>query len=331
MKGSVALTTASTQQSSSAQYSDGVYAEMTTSKGKIVVKLEFEKTPLTVTSFVGLAEGSIKTQKGNVPFYDGLKFHRVVPGFVIQGGDPVGNGTGGPGYKFDDEFVPELRHNSAGILSMANSGPGTNGSQFFITLDATPHLNDHHTVFGKVSEGMDVVNAIRMGDSIESLKIVRVGDKAKEFKADQASFDELKKKIVEAEELKKRKVGEEQIALIKEKYPDAVSTESGLMYTVVKKGDGSKPKQNSNIKVHYTGTLLDGKKFDSSRDRNEPFEFAVGVGMVIAGWDEGLMDMSRGEQRILIIPPHLGYGARGASGVIPPNATLIFDVELIDF
>ena len=323
--------TASTQQSSSAQYPEGMYAEMMTAKGKIVLKLEFEKTPLTVASFVGLAEGSIKTPKGNAPFYDGLKFHRVVPGFVIQGGDPNGNGTGGPGYKFADEFVPELRHNGPGILSMANSGPGTNGSQFFITLAATPHLDDHHTVFGNVCEGMDVVNKISTGDSIESVKIVRVGDKAKEFKADQASFDEIKKKIAEAEEMKKNKADEEQNAIIKEKYPDATATPSGLMYTVVKKGDGSKPKQGSNIKVHYTGTLLNGKKFDSSRDRNEPFEFEVGVGMVIAGWDEGLLDMSRGEQRILIIPPQLGYGARGAGGVIPPNATLIFDVEMIDF
>jgi peptidylprolyl isomerase len=177
---------------------------------------------------------------------------------------------------------------------------------------------------------MDVVNAITTGDVIKSVNIIRVGDKAKQFSADQASFDAMIKKIDEENELKKRKENEEQSALIKEKYPNAISTDSGLMYEVIKKGDGSKPAQGNLVKVHYTGTLLNGKKFDSSRDRNEPFEFEVGVGMVIAGWDEAVLDMSRGEQRILIIPSHLGYGKRGAGGVIPPNATLIFDVELIE-
>jgi len=304
---------------------------MVTSKGTIVLSLEYEKTPLTVANFSGLAEGVIKTPKGDGPFYDGLKFHRVVPGFVIQGGDPNGNGTGGPGYNFADEFVTELCHEDAGIISMANAGPGTNGSQFFITLDATPHLDGKHTVFGSVVDGLDVVNSITEGDIIKSVKIVRIGDKAKQFKNDQAAFDALKNKAAEAEELKKKQAMEEQAALIKEKYPDAIATESGLMYKVVKEGDGKKPSRGTDITVHYTGTLLNGKKFDSSRDRNEPFEFQVGVGMVIAGWDEGLLDMSKGEQRILIIPPQLGYGARGAGGVIPPNATLIFDVEMINF
>lgn len=331
MKGLIALTVASTLMSCSDKYPEGMYAEMNTSKGKIVLKLEFEKTPLTVANFVGLAEGTIKSTRDNNLFYDGLKFHRVVPGFVIQGGDPNGNGTGGPGYKFPDEFVPELRHSGPGVLSMANAGPNTNGSQFFITLAATPHLDDRHSVFGNVIEGMDVVNSIGTGDNIESVKIVRVGEKAKEFKADQNAFNSMVNKIMEAEELKKKKLKEEQNAIIKEKYPNAITTASGLMYETVKKGDGTKPKRGTNIKVHYTGTLLDGKKFDSSRDRNEPFEFLVGTGMVIPGWDEALLDMSRGEQRILIIPPQLAYGERGAAGVIPPNATLIFDVELLGF
>ncbi len=331
MKGLIALTVAPTLMSCSTTYPEGMYAEMNTSKGKIVLKLEFEKAPLTVANFVGLAEGTIKSTRDNNHFYDGLKFHRVVPGFVIQGGDPNGNGTGGPGYKFPDEFVPELRHNGPGVLSMANAGPDTNGSQFFITLAATPHLDDRHSVFGNVIEGMDVVNSISTGDGIESVKIVRVGENAKEFKADQNAFNSMINKLMEAEELKKKKLREEQNAIIKEKYPNAISTASGLMYEIVKKGDGNKPKRGTNIKVHYTGTLLDGKKFDSSRDRNEPFEFLVGTGMVISGWDEALLDMSRGEQRILIIPSQLAYGERGAAGVIPPNATLIFDVELLEF
>lgn len=178
---------------------DGLYAEFDTTRGRILIRLEFEKAPLTVTSFVGLAEGKKNYSKdrsapkpaNGVPFFDGLTFHRVIRDFMIQGGDPTGSGAGGPGYRFRDEIDPTLRHDRPGILSMANAGPATNGSQFFITHVATPWLDGKHTVFGSVVEGQDVVNAIAQGDKIKTLRIHRVGANAQAFQADQAAFDKL--------------------------------------------------------------------------------------------------------------------------------------------
>jgi peptidylprolyl isomerase len=308
---------------------DGLYAQLDTSRGEITVKLEFEKTPLTVVNFVGLAEGTKKfTAQGREegkPYYDGLIFHRVIADFMIQGGCPLGTGTGSPGYRFDDEISPTLKHSGPGILSMANAGPGTNGSQFFITHKATPHLDGKHTVFGKVvgPDDQKVVNAIQKGDKLKSVKILRVGAKAKAFKSDQMAFDKL------AVERPLKSI----LAKLKKDHPKAelISTKTGLKYVVTKDGAGPKVGKGKKIQAHYTGTLLNGRKFDSSRDRGQPFSFTVGVGQVIPGWDQALSDMKKGERRILIIPPNLAYGARGAGGVIPPNATLVFDVELVDF
>ncbi len=307
---------------------NGLYAKFKTSKGEILVQLEFEKTPLTVANFVGLAEGTkdfANRPKGK-PYYNGLNFHRVIADFMIQGGCPEGTGRGGPGYRFADEIDATLKHKGPGILSMANAGPATNGSQFFITHKATPWLDGKHTVFGHVVKGQDIVNAIAKGDKLESVTIVRVGAKAKAFKADQAAFDKLAKDVTE-------KPMRDLLAKLKKDHPKAevVTTKSGLKYIVTKGGAGEKAGKGKRIKAHYTGTLMNGQKFDSSRDRGEPFSFVVGVGQVIPGWDEALSDMKKGERRILIIPPNLAYGARGAGGVIPPNATLVFDVEMVDF
>ena len=310
----------------------GVYAVFDTSKGEITVELFYKKVPLTVTNFAGLAEGKKKSNKPDgTPFYDGLKFHRVIKDFMIQGGDPQGTGRGGPGYKFVDEFDPSLTHDGPGILSMANSGPNTNGSQFFITHKATPWLNNKHSVFGKVVSGQKVVDAIEKDDVMKTVRILRIGKEAQAFKADQAQFEKLERVAKEVVEKKEKEEAQKPALIIKEKWPNAKKTPSGLMYEIKKEGTGPKPQKGQKVKAHYTGTLLNGKKFDSSRDRNKPFVFPVGMGRVIRGWDEAFLDMKKGERRILIIPSHLAYGDRGSPPRIPPKATLVFDVELIDF
>ncbi len=314
-------------------YPDGLYAELHTSKGTIVLQLEFEKVPLTVTNFVGLVEGTKKSNKPDgTPFYDGLTFHRVIKDFMIQGGDPQGNGRGGPGYRFADEFHPDLKHTGPGMFSMANAGPNTNGSQFFITHKATPWLDGKHAVFGHVVQGQDVVNAIVKGDVMEKVVIVRVGDKAKNFKADQTTFEQLAAKSAAANETKGTQALDNFLAGLDKQYPGKLqSTDSGMKYVVVKQGSGSKPEKGTMIQAHYTGKFLDGKVFDSSVRRGRPFAFNVGNGRVIKGWDEAFLDMQKGEKRILVIPSHLAYGDRGYPPVIPPRATLVFEVELVDF
>jgi peptidylprolyl isomerase len=313
----------------------GLYAEFYTPKGKIVTQLEFEKVPLTVINFVGLAEGTkLSNKPAGVKFYDGLTFHRVIAQFMIQGGDPQGTGTGGPGYQFQDEFDTTLKHDKPGILSMANAGPGTNGSQFFITHVPTPHLDGHHTIFGHVVEGQDVVNAIAMGDKMDSVRILRVGAKAKKFKSDEAAFQaQLKKNeaLVAAKKTKEETERKKMEAATNELIKKATPTASGLKYIVTRPGEGPHPASGANVKVHYAGRLTDGKEFDNSYKRGQPIEFRVGKGMVIPGWDEGIMLMQKGEKRTLIIPSNLAYGAQGRPPVIPENAMLIFDVELVDF
>ena len=311
---------------------DGLYAQMITNKGEIVLLLHHEETPMTVCNFVGLAEGKIENSaKGSgVHFYDGLKFHRVIADFMVQGGDPQGTGMGGPGYNFEDEIVSSLKHTGPGIFSMANSGPSTNGSQFFITHVATPWLDGKHTAFGKVVEGMDVVNSIAQNDSIEKLVIVRKGESAVAFEADDASFKNLRSTIKERQEAASANAKKAAMDKLKAEYPNIKSTASGLMYVIEKEGTGTIAKAGETVSVHYSGKLLDGTVFDDSYKRGEPIAFKLGVGQVIPGWDEGIALMNKGAKYKLIIPAQLGYGSRGAGGVIPPNAMLIFDTELMD-
>lgn len=306
---------------------NGIYAKFNTSKGEVLVKLTYDKTPGTVGNFVALAEGnmenSVKPQ--GQPYYDGITFHRVINDFMIQGGCPLGTGTGDAGYKFDDEFDSSLRHNRPGVLSMANAGPGTNGSQFFITHVETPWLDDKHTVFGFVEEGQDVVNAIAQGDKIESLEIVRVGGEAEKWNAIEAfrTFEGSREKRL-AEEKEKAEAALEKLAAGFDK------TASGLRYKMIQKGNGVKAEKGKTVSVHYKGQLENGQVFDSSYQRNQPIDFTLGAGQVISGWDEGISLLQVGDKARFVIPAHLGYGSRGAGGVIPPNATLIFDVELVN-
>ncbi|MEO4006048.1 MULTISPECIES: peptidylprolyl isomerase [unclassified Flavobacterium] len=306
---------------------DGIYAKFNTNKGVILVKLTYDKTPGTVGNFVGLAEGNLENdvKPQGKPYYDGLKFHRVIADFMIQGGCPLGSGVGGPGYQFDDEFHPELKHDTPGVLSMANAGPGTNGSQFFITHVETPWLDNKHTVFGHVVEGQDIVDAIAQDDVIESLEIVRVGDEAQKWNAIESfrTFEGSREKRL-AEQKRQAEEALEKLAAGFEK------TESGLRYKMIQKGNGKQAEKGKTVSVHYSGSLENGMVFDSSYKRKQPIEFPLGKGHVIEGWDEGIALLQVGDKARFVIPSYLGYGSRGAGGVIPPDATLIFDVELMD-
>ena len=313
---------------------DGVFAIMETSQGDIVLELHYKQTPLTVTNFVGLAEGKLTAAKGK-PFYDGLKFHRVISkangdgqDFMIQGGDPAGNGTGGPGYKFPDEFVDELRHTGPGILSMANAGPGTNGSQFFITHVATPWLDGKHTVFGKVVAGQDIVNKTKQGDLIKKVTIVRQGEDAKNFTATQEDFDNRLKEVKEKNRKAKEEAFKKTIEIVEKKFAGSTKTPDGIYYTITKEGNGEKIGGRKTVTVKYKGYLMNDQVFDSS-EFHEPLTFITAGGQMIPGFDIMVQDMKLNEKRTIVLPPDLAYGEAGAGGVLPGNAYIAFDVEVL--
>ena len=330
---------------------DGLYAKIETNKGEILLMLEFEKTPLTVANFVSLAEGDNemvdKEFKGK-PFYNGIKFHRVIKNFMIQTGDPKGDGSGGPGYKFPDE-ITDLKHDKAGILSMANAGPATNGSQFFITHNATPHLDGKHTVFGHVVSGMDVVNQIEQGDVMKSVEIIRVGREAKKFKAAKV-FKQTLENAIKAQKAKEEavaKVKAEKMAYFAEMKTKGTTTSSGLTYVITEKGTGEKPAIGTSVDIEYSGFLENGYLFDSSivevakkfdsyipeKDAGgfyKPIPFKIGTKTgAISGFIEGIEQLSIGDKAIIFIPSHLGYGERGNPRArIPGNTDLVFEIEM---
>lgn len=281
-----------------------------------------------MASFVGLAEGSFAP--GGKPFFNGVSFHRVEPGFVIQGGDPTGTGRDGPGYQFPNEIDPSLSFGVAGVLGMANAGPDTNGSQFYITLGPAGFLDGSYTVFGRVAKGMDVVLAIRKGDAMKSVTIVRKGARAASYKIDKKSFDaQVQSYASKADERAKAALAP-QYSAIQARLPGLVTGQDGLLYKVQKAGGGLRPAAGTQVRILYTLTLSDGKKVDSTADRgNDPFTFKLGSGQVIPGFDAAVSSMSYGERRIVVIPPELGYGARGAGAAVPGNAVLVFDIELL--
>jgi len=314
---------------------DGLYARITTNRGEIIVRLEYQRVPLTVCNFVALAEGRMNAAGGR-RFYDGLTFHRVISrsngdsqDFMIQGGCPLGNGMGGPGYRFPDEINPALKHDRPGVLSMANAGPGTNGSQFFITIVPTPHLDGRHTVFGYVVQGQNIVNTTRQGDTIRSIQIIRNGQAANAFRGDQENFDLLLSQAESASEGRLQAQRQADIARINAAYPNAQRTASGIYYIIQRPGSGEKPAAGRTVRVNYVGRLLSGTVFDRSDLRGRPLEFQVGSRQVIQGWDETVLDMQVGEKRLVIIPPELAYGDQAMGGVIPANSFLVFEMELV--
>lgn len=332
---------------------DGIYAEIETNRGVMLLNLEYEKAPLTVANFVGLAEGNLTvfdTVKFNQPYYDGLIFHRVIDNFMIQTGDPKANGTGGPGYRFFDETDNGLTHHDAGVLSMANAGPNTNGSQFFITHRSTGHLNGKHTVFGHIVVGQDIVDQTKQGDTIKEMKIIRVGKAARKFNATKTFEVEYEKRKYLFEEEQKRKAelqekNEARInkckamnieeykkyfkAIVLEKDSAAIQTGSGLMYTILEEGEGKNPVRGDQLQVHYIGTHFYGDKFDSSYDRNQPINVKYMIQGMIPGFDEALSLSKKGSKIVAYIPYYLAYGAKGRPG-IGPYADLVFSVSLVD-
>ncbi|QLF49211.1 peptidylprolyl isomerase [Capnocytophaga sp. oral taxon 902] len=343
---------------------DGLFADIETTQGNIIVKLNYKETPVTVANFVTLAEGKntfVKAEYKGKPFYNGTIFHRVIKDFMIQGGDPTGTGMGEPGYRFEDEIVPTLKHNKKGILSMANAGPATNGSQFFITQVPTPHLDGRHTVFGETVKGLEVIDAIAntktvMNDKpekdikINKITIIANGKDAKNFNAVKV-FEDYFKEINKRErerEAKTKAAAAKFLEEVKVQEPQAKALPSGVKIFKLVDGKGKQPNHTHQVMVNYAGYLKNGTLFDSNVKEIEeaygkynslreqqggyqafPMPYNTSA-QLIPGFRDALLTMKVGDKIRVFIPAALGYGERGAGDVIPPNSDLIFDIEITD-
>lgn len=330
----------------------GLYADIETNKGSIVVSLELEKTPVTVANFVSLSEGEnemVSKKFLNKKYYNGILFHRVIADFMIQGGDPTATGSGGPGYKFDDEINEDLSHDGPGILSMANAGPGTNGSQFFITHKATPWLDGKHTVFGKVVIGQSVVDSIAQNDTIKKVTIIRKGSDAKNFDAPKIfkkHFQKIEAEKVEKEE-KQQVIRLNTLDKFENQKAKSTTTASGLQYIITEKGSGPKVTTTNKVRTHYAvyfedGTLLQTSKLETAEALeavNEQIKMANGYrpieadcspeAQMIEGFKEGLRLLRLGDKATIFVPYSLAYGEQGVQG-IPPKSNLIFELEIVE-
>ena len=307
---------------------DGIYALIKTNKGDIIVELAYEKVPLTVINFIALSEGSKKSNKDpGIPFYDGITFHRVIDDFMIQGGDPKGDGRGGPGYQFFDEFS-DLKHDQPGVLSMANSGPNTNGSQFFITHVPTPWLDGKHSVFGLVSEGMSVVNSIEQGDIIESISIERIGDQANQFIANEVSFHEQIEKINASLRAKQELRQKEFENYVTTSYPGIKKSNLGYFTTITHPGNDKQPNDGQVVSVDISFKTDNGQIL---RESGSPIEFILGSGQIISFIDNNIREMSIGEDRTIIVTYEAVFGEPPPPPPVdsPPISILIFELELL--
>ena len=301
---------------------DGLYARIVTDEGRVLVRLHEERAPLPVAAFVGLAEGAL----GPAQFYDGSIFEIASEQLVMAGG-VRGRAVAAPDWEIPDQFHPDLRHDRPGVVSLLTETPHTGNSRFVITRRAAPELDDVYPVFGEVIDGQDVVDALRRGQILKRIRIVRVGPAARAYRVDGPGLADLRSQV--AEELLRAvlKRHEEVLDEFRGRWPDAAATESGLLYVVHREGDGPTPDFGAKVLLRYTGSLADGTQFGTSG--LEPMEFTIGA--VVKGLEEMLLEMRRGGSRTVLIPPDLGYGAMGVPGTVPPRAFLIFDVELVDF
>lgn len=343
---------------------DGLYADIQTNYGDMLAELYYKATPGTVANFVSLAEGTntyvADSLKGK-RYYDGTKSHRVIKNFMLQAGDRTATGEGDPGYKFADEFVDTLRYTRKGQLGMANSGPATNGSQFFITEVATDWLNFRHTIFGQVIQGEDVISkitSVKTGAQdrpvdpvvIKKVEIIRVGKDAQKWDAPKVFDAFMKEQNAKAQKLESQK--ENNLALMAEQEAKAVAQPSGIKILKLKEGNGIKPQIGSDVLVNYagflraTGDLFDtniaeiakeNDAYDAARAADPQYgyipyawKYSPEVGL-IAGFKEALLSMKVGDRIRVFIPSALAYGKQGfGNGVIPPDADLMFEIEIVD-